>query len=213
MLWLLDHPKKNIRKEACWTISNVTAGTSEQIQAVINSGIIPKLIQLLNVAEFEIQKEAAWALSNATSGGTPEQIFYIVSQGALAPLCRLLEVHDARIATVALEGLDNILKAGALVAANNASAGGDGVNPIVTLITELGGLDLIEAMQEHDNYAIYQKAVRILETYFGGEDDEGDAALEPEVAENAQQYSFGAPPGAGGGFGGPSVFNFGGPSA
>jgi importin subunit alpha-1 len=80
LLWLLDHPKKNIRKEACWTISNVTAGTSEQIQGVINANLIPKLIQLLNVAEFEIQKESAWALSNATSGGTPEQIFFIVSQ-------------------------------------------------------------------------------------------------------------------------------------
>ena len=26
LCWLLDHQKKNIRKEACWTISNITAG-------------------------------------------------------------------------------------------------------------------------------------------------------------------------------------------
>lgn len=112
LLWLLDHPKKNIRKEACWTISNVTAGTSEQIQAVMNTGIIPKLVQLLQSSEFDIQKEAAWAISNATSGGTPEQILFIVTQGALKPLCTILDAHDARIITVALEGLENILRAG-----------------------------------------------------------------------------------------------------
>lgn len=26
LCWLLDHQKKNIRKEACWTLSNITAG-------------------------------------------------------------------------------------------------------------------------------------------------------------------------------------------
>lgn len=30
--------KKSIKKEACWTISNITAGTKEQIQAVIDAG-------------------------------------------------------------------------------------------------------------------------------------------------------------------------------
>lgn len=55
-------------------------------------------------------QEAAWAISNATSGGKPEQIKYLVQQGCIAPLSDLLEVHDAKIVTVALEGLENILK-------------------------------------------------------------------------------------------------------
>ena len=50
--------------------TGVTLGTSEQIQAVINAGVFPKLIALLQTSEFDIQKEAAWAVSNATSGGT-----------------------------------------------------------------------------------------------------------------------------------------------
>lgn len=34
---LLSHNhKKSIKKEACWTISNITAGTKEQISAVIS---------------------------------------------------------------------------------------------------------------------------------------------------------------------------------
>jgi hypothetical protein len=49
------YSKKNIRKEACWTLSNVTAGTAEQIQSVINACVFPKLIQLLGSSEFDIQ--------------------------------------------------------------------------------------------------------------------------------------------------------------
>lgn len=55
LLWMLDNSKKNIRKEACWTLSNVTAGTAEQIQSVINACVFPKLIQLLGSSEFDIQ--------------------------------------------------------------------------------------------------------------------------------------------------------------
>lgn len=61
-------------------------------------------------AEFDIKKEAAWAISNATSGGTAEQLKYLVDVGAIKPLCDLLTVQDVRIVTVALEGLENILK-------------------------------------------------------------------------------------------------------
>ncbi|CAN0065978.1 unnamed protein product [Hapterophycus canaliculatus] len=110
LLNLLSSSKKGIRKEACWTISNITAGNKEQIQAVIEANIIPPLIQLLSNAEFDIRKEAAWAISNATSGGKPEQIKYLVTEGCIPPLSDLLEVHDAKIVTVALEGLENILK-------------------------------------------------------------------------------------------------------
>jgi hypothetical protein len=49
LLAMLNHQKKSIRKEACWTISNITAGNQDQIQEVINVGIIRPLIHLLQV--------------------------------------------------------------------------------------------------------------------------------------------------------------------
>ncbi|XP_052619533.1 importin subunit alpha-1a-like [Lactuca sativa] len=71
---LTNNHKKSIKKEACWTISNITAGNKEQIQTVIEANIIGPLIHLLQNAEFDIKKEAAWAISNATSGGSHDQI-------------------------------------------------------------------------------------------------------------------------------------------
>ena len=66
-----DNPKKNIRKEACWTISNVTAGTAEQIQVVINASVFPKLIELLQASEFDIQVRytCAYILTSPFIGG------------------------------------------------------------------------------------------------------------------------------------------------
>lgn len=109
---LLYDQKKGIRKEACWTISNITAGNQAQIQQVFQTNIIPKLIGMLQQEDFDIQKEAAWAISNATSGGSDEQIHYLASQNAIAPLCELFKCEDAKMIVVAMEGVENILKVG-----------------------------------------------------------------------------------------------------
>lgn len=173
---LTNNHKKSIKKEACWTISNITAGNKDQIQSVIDAGIFAPLIQLLHLAEFEIKKEAAWAISNATSGGTNEQINFLVNEGCIKPLCDLLICPDPRIVTVCLEGLENILKVGE--AEKNLS--GTGVNVYAQLIDDAEGLEKIENLQSHDNNEIYEKAVKILETYWLEEDDEplppGDAS-------------------------------------
>lgn len=61
--------KESIRKESCWTVSNITAGNRTQIQEVIDANIFPVLIEILGKAEFKTRKEAAWCITNATSGG------------------------------------------------------------------------------------------------------------------------------------------------
>ncbi|KAE8665493.1 Importin subunit alpha-1b [Hibiscus syriacus] len=59
LLNLLTHNyKKSIKKEACWTISNITAGNVDQIQAVIEAGHIGPLVHLLQNAEFEIKERS-----------------------------------------------------------------------------------------------------------------------------------------------------------
>jgi hypothetical protein len=188
LMWLLDNAKKNIRKEACWTLSNVTAGTPEQIQSVINASVFPKLIELLQSSEFDIQKEAAWAVSNATSGGTPEQILYLAQQGAIPPLCALLGVADSKVVTVALEGLENILRIGQ--GASEAI-----FQRIIAMVNDSGGTQAIEELQNHENQAIYARAVKILETYFGAEEEQ-ESAIAPEItsgADGQQQFTFGGP--------------------
>ncbi|XP_023753852.2 importin subunit alpha-1a [Lactuca sativa] len=186
---LTNNHKKSIKKEACWTISNITAGNKEQIQTVIEANIIGPLIHLLQNAEFDIKKEAAWAISNATSGGSHDQIKYLVSEGCIKPLCDLLICPDPRIVTVCLEGLENILKVGE--AEKNLGRSGD-VNLYAQMIDDAEGLEKIENLQSHDNNEIYEKAVKLLETYWLEEEDD---AMPPGDAAAAQP-----PSAAGGGF-------------
>jgi hypothetical protein len=57
---LTANHKKSIKKEACWTISNITAGTKEQIQSVIDNQLIPPLVHLLGVSSRDQQHYTAW---------------------------------------------------------------------------------------------------------------------------------------------------------
>nr|VDD16704.1 unnamed protein product [Brassica rapa] len=159
--------KRSIKKEACWAISNITAGNTSQIQQVIEAGIIQPLIYMLHTAEFEIKREAVWAVSNLTSGGNHDQIKFLVDQGCIKPLCDLLTCPDPLAVTVILEALENILKVGE-AEMNQGNTGG--FNIYVQMIDDAEGLEKIENLQSHNNNEIYEKAVQILSSYWTDED-------------------------------------------
>ncbi len=85
--------------------------------------------------------------------------------------------------------------------------GSTGVNPYAQLVEDADGLDKIEALQDHPNEELYEKAVHILETYFDIEEGE-DQNLTPAVT--AGGYAFGAPGAGQPAAGGAPMFDFGG---
>ncbi|RZC83844.1 hypothetical protein C5167_046630 [Papaver somniferum] len=158
---LLRHPSPTVLIPALRTVGNIVTGDDRQTQSVIVADIIGPLIHLLQNAEFDIKKEAAWAISNATSVGSHEQIKYVL-RGCIKPLCDLLICPDARIVTVCLEDLENILIVGE---AEKTIGNTDDVNLYAHMIDEAEELEKIENLQSHDNTEIYEQAVKILETY------------------------------------------------
>ncbi|KAG6611502.1 Importin alpha-2 subunit [Phytophthora cinnamomi] len=93
---------------------------------------------------------------------------HLVSLGCIKPLCDLLEVKDAKVVIVALEGLENILRVGEQQKTND-------INDIATMIDEADGVNKIQALQYHANEDIYMKSMKIVEAYFNGEEDAEDS--------------------------------------
>ncbi len=93
---------------------------------------------------------------------------YLVEQGCIDPIFELISsTVDNNIMTVALEGVENLLKAGRRLQACYRLER----NPFVAAVEACSGLDKLQQLQEHESEEVYVKANWILREYFNGEED------------------------------------------
>ena len=182
VLPLLGHVKKGIRKEACWMLSNIAAGTHDQITALLqHRDVMDGVLGHVRGDEWDVRKEAAWVLSNVATGGTHEQVFALVkNHRCVEELCSLLDCADVKILQVALDALEALLK---------CDSKSSGLLQVPSLVDEADGLDKLENLQEHEN-----QRRPCAPTYFGS-DDEGENIA---PASDGATFSFGSAAGSAG---------------
>ena len=65
----LEDRNRQMRYEACWALTNIASGTTQETLAVANSGAIPKLVNLLSEQDDDLVDQAVWALGNIAGDG------------------------------------------------------------------------------------------------------------------------------------------------
>ncbi|OXU24857.1 hypothetical protein TSAR_016412 [Trichomalopsis sarcophagae] len=83
------HHNPMLQFEACWALTNVASGTSEQTQVVVKYGAIPKLVELLKCPAINVAEQAVWALGNIAGDG-PIARDLVLREGSLSLLIALI---------------------------------------------------------------------------------------------------------------------------
>jgi hypothetical protein len=161
--------------------SNIAAGTHDQITLLMReTSLMYKLVEIALNANWEIKKEALWVLSNICTTGGDEHVKGLVQVNGLQPLADVLSLKnaDTTILGATLDAIERILDVGERHHEEFAK-----------LFDECNGIDNLESLQEHPSNAIYQKTVKIIETFFG-EDEQDDENLAPGTTSSGT-FGFG----------------------
>jgi hypothetical protein len=62
--WAERFDFSQLQYEACWILTNISAGNSYQTQTIIEKGAVPLLIKLLSSTNDTVREQAVWALGN-----------------------------------------------------------------------------------------------------------------------------------------------------
>jgi hypothetical protein len=150
------HVEPLMRKECCFLLSNVAAGTSAQVQSVLDSDLMPFAIRCMSDSDVEVQKEAVWVVANIGAAGTPDQRRAVIEHfNCIPPLCTALRTRDVEIRRAALEAIEAVLDLGESLCTR-------GVNPYAACFEEQGIVDILLDFQDSPDDRVRHRTASVM---------------------------------------------------
>ena len=158
---LVGSSKNSTKKAVVCSISNIFEGSQNHFDRLITAGVMPMLVDCAYSSDKYIKKKTVWALRNAAFNGSPDQVTEFVQSGIIKALCSLFQEKDVKIISVAMEGLNRILKCGKEHFSENKD-----ISEFASIVEQCDGLVKLKELQNHSYYFIALKARSMIVTYF-----------------------------------------------
>ena len=128
---LLTHPKKTVRRESCWTISNIAASPSRQLNQLLDQkSLLRKVSTLFLNDDLLVRKEICYVFSNMSQLGDRERVMEVyreheVIEGVVYMIC---QDQNHNCIEVGLQALFQMLNMGQRMSR---------VNPVYAIATRI----------------------------------------------------------------------------
>lgn len=132
-------------------MGNFTYGATAHIQAVFDTGVVPKLLQYLHETAVLWESNITRTVLNITVRGTPAQAMSIVDCGVVPPLCSILAGKQEERASEALRAISNLLTISGKLGRQVS---------IKLLLTECGGVETLRGLQNQNQHGVASEIMR-----------------------------------------------------
>ena len=98
---------ETVQEDACWALSYLCEGSHDKVQAVIDTGIIPHIVELMSHSNVNVQVPAVRIIGTVVSGDDL-QTQLVIDSGALSYLLTMLSSDDKIVHKEACWTISNI---------------------------------------------------------------------------------------------------------
>lgn len=153
---------KNL-KTLLWCLSNITAGTKNQIMEVLrNETIVQRVFVLMDYSNREIVREALYVLTNliysCEDSSAILSVVYFEEFQLFRVFVKVLKVMDVGVIMEILSCLDILFKLDKELKLS-------GSQQMAYKFEELGGVEVLDELQKHPNLKVYEAVEKLIKDH------------------------------------------------